>query len=481
MSMRIRRLLTLLAFLPAALPLRSANLDGSSPAAGDAEARRLYDDANAEVTNVTEGPYSYAYIQFYWKRAETFLERAERVYPGSPAGQALRSGELKVGPFSLNYFRDRVLPRLEQKRISSFDPVNCAIFLYERNRTRTDPEHVAAFEDIIEVMSRQARWGEVLGFPAEGAMRTDLLRVMFREAVRSRNDEHVIINQLLTAVPAAEQARADFPENQAEAMALLGTSRPVLADFLAKHPQDSVKAAALAGMADRELQIRRRAALHIAVGGEIDGEHYFLLHLEQRDDVEAVARQFWPKGALPAAAKEALGAYRAGLGRRPAGDVPLAVQLAYLDYLGAFEKFDELEAYPDAAGLAGADREAAALKLVEIYARNGRRADAERWASAARAGGPADADLAGLADLRGRLDSRDDPFIVRQGSFADLPIQDPCVLAQAVMEWSLTPVRTLRGAAPWDAVVRKYQPGFDHLPLPTSEEVRRAASFTAPY
>ncbi|HVW21326.1 MAG TPA: hypothetical protein VHC86_08930 [Opitutaceae bacterium] len=478
--MRIRRFLTLLALLPAALPLRSADLDGSPPAVGNAEARRLYDDANAVVSNVTEGQYSYAYIQFYWKRAESYIERAQRVYPDSPTGRALRAGQLKVGPFALDYFRDRVLPRLEVKRISAFDPVNCAIFLYERDKSRTDPAHVAAFEDIIEVMSRQDRWGEVFGFPAQGAMHTDLLRVMFREAVRSRGDEHVIINQLLNRVAAGEQVQARFAESQAEGMALLGTPRPALADFLAKHPQNAVKAAALRGMAEREIRIRRRAAQHLPPAEEIDTAHFVLLQLGTRDDVEAVARQFWPAGPTPEA-REILEGYRAALGQRPAADAPLSVHLAYLDYLGAFDRFDELESYPADAHLSGPAHRAAALRVIESYARAGRHADADRWAAPFRAAGGGESDAAALADLRGRLDSAADPFVVREKTFAELPIQDPCVLAQAIMEWSLTPTRDIRGAAPWDAVVLKYLPGFEHLPPPTSEEVRRAASFSAPY
>src|SRR6185312_5245253 len=77
MPFRIRRLLLPSLLLAAALPAPAADLDGSPTAVGNAEAQRLYADANAVVTNVTEGPYSYAYIQFYWKRAESYLERAQ--------------------------------------------------------------------------------------------------------------------------------------------------------------------------------------------------------------------------------------------------------------------------------------------------------------------------------------------------------------------------------------------------------------------
>src|SRR5581483_8443920 len=83
----------------AAASLHAANLDGSPPAVGDDEAARLYREANDYVTNVTEGGYSYAYIQFYWRRADSFLSRAMRVYPDSPTAQELKAGRLKVGPF----------------------------------------------------------------------------------------------------------------------------------------------------------------------------------------------------------------------------------------------------------------------------------------------------------------------------------------------------------------------------------------------
>lgn len=480
MLIRIRPTPTLILML-APLGLRAAPLDGSTPAVGDAEARRLYDDANAYVSNVVEGPYSYAYMQFYWRRAESFLERAQRVYPDSPTGRALREGRLKVGPYELGYFRDKVLSRLEIKRVAAYDAVNCAIFLYERDTTRTDPVHTAAFEDIIEVMSRQERWGEVVGFPALGPLHTDLLEVMFREAVRLPDDQHIIINQCLGGVDPRTQAQARFLENQAEAMALLGVPRSQIASFLARHPQDAIKLAVLRGMAERETQIRRRAALRMPTADRITTEHYVLLSLKVRDDVDAVAREFWPGGPLPAAAAEILGAYHASLGDRPASDAPVSVSVAYLGYLDAFERFDDMESYAGSLELGPADRLTLGLGMIELYARAGRHADAERWAGTFRSAGGADADAAALADFRGRLNSTEDPLIVHSDTFAALPIKDPCVLAQAIMEWSLAPVRSLRGASPWDAVVLKYAPGFDKLPLPKSDEFRRAASATNPF
>ena len=105
MSTRIR-LLSLLALAPALLrPLGAANLDGSTPQAGNAEAVRLYSEANDFVANMAEGDYSYAYLQFYWKRAQSNVDRIRRVYADSPTAKAMARGELKLGPYALDYFR----------------------------------------------------------------------------------------------------------------------------------------------------------------------------------------------------------------------------------------------------------------------------------------------------------------------------------------------------------------------------------------
>ena len=133
------RLLSLLALAPALLgPLEAENLDGSSPKAGNEEAARLYSEANDFVSSMAEGDYSYAYLQFYWKRAESNVDRVRRVYADSPTAQAMARGELKLGPYALDYFKDRVLYNLELKRLGALDDVNCAIFLYGRDAKRSD-------------------------------------------------------------------------------------------------------------------------------------------------------------------------------------------------------------------------------------------------------------------------------------------------------------------------------------------------------
>lgn len=100
----------------------------AEPAAGDeGEAGRLYRRANDYVNAVQEGGYSYSYLQFYWKRAQGNIDRILRVYPATEVGRQLEKSQLRLGPFPVAYFRERVLPYVETKRLASEDAVNCAI------------------------------------------------------------------------------------------------------------------------------------------------------------------------------------------------------------------------------------------------------------------------------------------------------------------------------------------------------------------
>lgn len=476
MPLRFRSSFLLLALLTALTPLRAASgpAGDSSPAA---EAKRLYDHANDYVANIGEGGYSYAYIQFYWKRAQTSIDRVLRVYPDTPAGKALKSGQFKVGPYEVAYFRDRVLPRLEEKRIASVDAINCAIFLCELKGETWDDARHAGIAGVLEDLSRQKRWGEALKFPVlpTEADRILKLSVIFRVAARYDQDD--IVKQLLAASP------NDLPllhAIQGEALALRGAPRTAVAALLDADSAESVKLAILGGMIERETQIRRKAALRLPVSPEgIDTTHYTLKKLDVRDDVESVARTFFPGGN--AAAGELLAQYHAALGEKPAASAPLVAHLAYLDYLAAFEKFDELERYPAQANLSAAARPAAELKLVQLYAEAGRTAESERHRLVLAGQGDRQADAAALAQFRGEMNRTDVPLVVHEQTLAALPFHDPALLAQAIMEWSLTPTRSIRGAAPYDAVVQKFAPGFANLAAPKSDAVRDAASTQKPF
>jgi hypothetical protein len=302
------------------------------------------------------------------------------------------------------------------------------------------------------------------------------LSAIFR--VAARYDQADLVKQLM-----ANAAPGDLPvlhAIQGEALALRGAPRTAVAALLDADPADSVKLAILGGMVERETQIRRRAALRLPVSPDgIDTTHYTLKQLAVRDDVESVARTFFP-GGNPAA-DQLLAQYRAALGEKPARTAAAAAHLAYLEYLAAFEKFDELERYLPQAGLADEIRAAGELKLVELYAEAGRVADSERYRVALARQGPSQGDAAALAQFRGEMNRTDVPLVVHEKTLADLPVHDPALLAQAIMEWSLTPTRSIRGAAPYDAVVQKFAPGFANLAAPKSDAVRDAASTQKPF
>ena len=469
MPFRIR--LTLLA---AAALLFAAPFFAAANPSDDAEAKRLYDRANDFVSNISETEYSYAYLQFHWKRAQANLDRILEVYPDTATSRALKSGALKIGAFDPAYFRDRVLYRLEEKKLGAFDYINCAIFLTNVDDQRWDRARADAVLAIIEVLSRQQRWSEALKFPILDPYRLEKFSTVFHVAARFEADN--LVKELL-----ANTVKAELPVMHAilgEALALRGRPRTEIAKLLDSDPADSVKLAVLHGMADREVQIRRAAALRILTKNiRIAGDS--LKRPEVRDDVEAVAKTFFPNGS-PAAA-EILAAYRAALGAKPAPAAAAAAHLAYLGHLAATEKFDELDTYLRDPAIVADARPPSELKLIELFAQAGRLADSDRWRTPYLAAGGALADAAALAQFRGQMNSIESPLTVREPTLSALPIQDPCVLALAIMEWRLTPNLSQRGASPYDSVVRRFAPGFANIPAPKSKKVGAAASALKPY
>ena len=471
MFSRIHRpLLLLLTSAVIASPNAKATI---SPAEEAAEAKRLYDRANDYVTRIPEDDYSYAYIQFYWLRAQSNVERVVRDYPTSEIGRKLLSKELKLGPYDLVYFRDRVLPRLEEKKVDAFEDVNCAIFLYNF-RDNNDPARLQALSRIAEVLSRRERWSEALIFPVLTEHHPLLLSSIFRVAARFGQDK--TIQKLFKSATTEEQKK--FWPILGEALAVRGEARTAVAKFLDQHDGDDVKLAVLSGMIEREVKIQRHAALRLPPQDLVILDAG-LKNKTVRDDVESVAKTFFPRPTPASIA--ALAGYHAALGQKPDVSAEAPTHLAYLDYLAAFEKTDELAAYPMQPSLPDEARQACKLRVIELYAQTGHVKESETARVAYAADSEASADLATLAQFRGLLKCTTNPIKVHEETFANLAIKDPCILAQAIMEWSLAPTSERRGSSPWDPVVRKYLPGFDNLPLPKSKEVQAASSSSKPY
>jgi hypothetical protein len=477
MPTRIRLLSLLIPALGLAAGLRAANLDGSTQEAGDAEAARLYSEANAYVSNMSEGEYSYDYLQFYWKRAQLNVDRIRHVYAGSPTALALAKGDLKLGPYPLDYFKNRILYNLELKRLGSFEDINCAIFLYGRDESRNDAKRDEALSNIIEVLARRQRWGEAFRFPVLAAHRPILLHSIFKVAAFYGVDD--IVKKMVKETAPSERRAAGFDTLQAEALALQGKPRSELYKFVDEHPDDAVRAAAVAGIVEREVLIRRMERLHVPVRDAIQTVRIVAQRTSLRDDVAAVAQRLF-NGSLDAAAPQ-LAVYYAAEGRAPESAAPAEAHLAYLRYLADTDKMGAVGTYVRDNGLSGKTRLACELMVIELYAEEGQMPEAENLRKAYAPDFTPGADDAALAEFRGRMDSTASPLEARIRTFADLPISDPCVMATAIMEWSLTPNRSQRGATPWDAVVSRFAGGFDNLPLPKSAVVGDAASTVKPY
>jgi hypothetical protein len=458
-------------------PLKAANLDGSTAEVGSVEAARLYSEANAYVSNMAEGAYSYAYLQFYWKRAQANIDRIRRVYPDSPTARSLVAGELKIGPFEPAYFKERVLYDLELKQLGSFDDVNCAIFLYGRNEARSDARRDEALANIIEVLARRQRWSEALRFPVLEIHRPLLLGSVFK--VAAFYEQADMVRKLSATASPAERYAAGFDALMAEARALQGKPRAELFAFALSHTDPRVRTAALRGIVERSILIGRMQAHHLPPGNAIQTVHLVVQNLSLRDDVAAAAATLFkanPQGAAPL-----LAVYRASLGLAPDRDAPPEAHLAYQRYLGDAARLDEVESYARDRGLAAASKRSCDLGAIEILAEEGRLAEADSLRSAFAARGPEDASDAALAEFRGRMNSTMTPLVARTKTFAELPISDPCVMATAIMEWSLTPNRSQRGATPWDAVIYRFAGGFTGLAAPKSAAVSDAASTVRPY
>jgi hypothetical protein len=477
MPNRIRLLSPLLVALAFSAVSRAANLDGSTPEVGNAEAARLYAESNAFVSNMQEGQYSYSYLQFYWKRAQSNIDRIRRVYPDSPTARQLSRGELKVGPYSLDYFRDNLLYNLELKRLGAFDDVNCAIFLYGRDPARNDARRDEALSDIVEVLARRQRWEEALRFPVLAVHRPLLLGSIYKVAAFYGADA---MEKKVYAIATAEERRAaGLDALTAEGLALQGRPRSELFTFIADHPTDAVRKAALEGVIQREVLIRRMERLHVSFRNAIQTVHIVVQNTSMRDDVNAVALRIF-NGSLDEASPQ-LEIYSAAEGTAPSRIAAIEAHLAYMQYLADSGRIEAAASYARDNDLSRSASRTCQLEVIRLYAVAGQLPEAEKARLAFASDFSAGADDAALAEFRGRMESPDAPFVAREKSFADLPITDPCAMATAIMEWSLSPSRSQHGATPWDAVIYRFAGGFDNLPKATSTVVGDAASTLKPY
>lgn len=450
--MSLRRLL-LLPLLALALHAQEGITTFTGPEA-DAEAARLYDRATDYVTNVVEGKYSYAYIQFHWKRAGANLDRIAHAYSSSPTAQQLAAGSLPLGPFAPDYFKTRVLPRIEEKKVAAFDAVNCAIFLYGLETNTDATGRKVLLQTIVETLCRQIRWSEALGFPVLDDERLWLWNIVVRQAATYRNDK--LANELVANAKNDDAPFRFLLSTQAEALAFRGETAETLDAFLkayAKHA-DVLRPAMFRGLVRRQKHIDRAQQEKRPLKGLYDGLDGIQNPEKPAASVHDFYRQF---GAQPGAEPRAdYARYYAFLGQIDAA-ARLASESAWA--IDAMDALANQERYPEAIALGR--RHGLFADLAFILARAGRNDDAQ---TIVRAGGDTPALV--FAAFRGRLYSTVNRLEARENTFADIGLADPNFTGRLICEWSLTPNRALRGATPWDAVVFKFAPGFENLPEP---------------
>ncbi len=469
---RASSLLILLAALLPAVALAGEIGPFTGPDA-DAEAGRLYERANDYVNNVVEGQYSYAYIQFHWKRAGSNIDRILRAYPSSPTARQIVADALNVGPFPPTYFKERVLPRLEEKKVAAFDAINCAIFLSNLETNTDEPARHELIAGIIRTLCRQQRWSEALGYPVLDPERAWLWEIVTRTAVIYHNSK--IADELL-----GNTTKENLPamlDLIAESRAFRGDTARELEDFIARYPgHANVRPAVFAGLLRREVRIQRARLLKLPLDGLYDGVDV-IQKPDQSADLPAFLRTI-PAGPGLQRAHRGYAGYLAALGRldearafaSPA-DAPV-LALGYARHLIAVEEYQQALALPATFHLADADADQFRVQLIELLAQAGRDAEvtALRGLIPARLAVPA-----AYHEWRGRILCIQNQLVVREHSFASIPLVDPNLVGRLICEWSLTPNRTLRGAAPWDAVVYKFAPGYTDLPPPKDRNKVEAA------
>lgn len=471
----LRRLPFLLLFLAVSLlPAPGGEIGPFTGPEADAEAARLAQRANDYVNNVVEDLYSYAYIQFHWKRAGSNFDRILRAYPSSPTAAQLRAGTLNVGPFAPVYFKERVLPRLEEKKVASFDAINCAIFLYNLPANVDAAAKRELLAAIVQTLCRQIRWGEALAFPVLDHERPWLWNEVIRQAVIYRNDK--LVAELLTNIIPAQKSL--LLATVAEGLAFRGETAAELEAFLKKEGDTpALRAAIFNGLLRRELPIQRALTAKRPLKGLYDGVDGIQLPEQPGMDLAAWLQAI-PAGPERDDASRNYAHHLANLGRIdearalvPA-DRQAALAFSLAGHLASRGDYAAAQQLPATFALRGDQADQFNLRLLELLAEFA----PEPEIAAVRARIPAAlAAAATFREFHGYLFSTERQLVVRNRSFADLNLTDPNLVGRLICEWSLTPNRTLRGAAPWDAVVFKFAPGFENLPPPKDKKKVEAA------
>lgn len=437
----------------------------------EGEAAELYKRANLMVSQIGEGKYSYEYLNFHYQQAIKNVDRILTAYPETAYAKQLRRGDLKLGPYTLDQFRDSILVQLGDMKEATESVVNAAIYLHNLpEANRQDSRKALAL--ILETLCRLVRTDEAIIFPTlpEDQM---LARQAIVRVVSQYQKQDVAMGFVQAAEPGEVEAIASA---YGEGLAIGGLKSDELEEIILQFPSTdgAVARAILRGMAQRESGIYRDSFDKVKQKREEearrDAERKGIQLQEPEEapvryDLAAFYQKHFPANP-PADATTAVAAHLALQGRLEearrlvtglGAEAQSAVLANYYDHLALNGRLTGKENLHRAPGLAQEVTNAVNLKLVELLAKHARYAEADTLRDAEIAAHPELHDQFVLARFRGRILSREELFYLEAKTIPELNLKDPAICAQALLEWFLSPNRLLKGSS-WgaDQILFKY-------------------------
>ena len=437
----------------------------------EAEARRLYERADLYVRKIGEGEYSYEYINFHYLKAMDNIDRILTAYPDTEYAQKIKRGDLKLGTFDLDYFRETILTQLGDMKEATESAVNCAIYLHTLPEANRD-EARGALALVLETLCRLVRSDEALIFP-----------VLPEDSLFAKETIVRVITRYLQKDISLSLVQGSEPEDQpilaaayGEGMAVGGLNQAELNEWAARFPTPGkrVELGIFRGMIEREGNIyrdtfdkvkRKREEDALRVAKEKGIEPSKPKEEPVRYDVAAYFRDTFGT-APPAQAVALLAGFTALQGRLEearamvaGGDESALVNVIgnYYEHLGLTEKLTGKEDLHRSSRLGSAGMARAQLKLVELLAQNAKHAEADALEKAGQAEFPAYRDQFIRSRMRGVFYSRTELFYLTAKTIPELDIKDPAVCASVLLDWFLSPNRLQKGSS-WgaDQIIFKY-------------------------
>lgn len=441
------------------------------PSEDEAEARRLYDRANLSVRDITEGRYSYDYINFHYVQAMQNIDRILTAYPDTEYARKIRDGELKLGPYAIDYYRNVLLAQLGDMKEATESVVNCAIYLY--NLPEADHlESKVALGQILETLCRLVRTDEAMIFPVLPSQQLFAQQTIVEVLARGGQSDAA-----MSIVEGADPGQQpDLAASYGQGIAVGGAKLTALDDLVANYPAPDhrVELGILRGMIEREglgyrdkydfvKQEREKKALEdLRKSGKTPEKPK---EAPVRYDIAAYYRGHFGSNPPPVATAAYAGylALQGKLDEARAlvanlGEPALVEVVAnYYDHLGLLNQLTGRETLDRQLGLTADGVARCQLKLVAFLAQNDDDSTADTLEQAGMTDFPKFRDQFIRSRAWGQFYSRRQLFYLNEHTIPDLGIKDPAVCAEVLLDWFLSPNRLLKGSS-WgaDQIIFKY-------------------------